>query len=93
MAEQSRAMYRSGFCGSGQHGMCPLMAVNGSRAASRYAVCACDCHREDPGARDAVVAVTGAWPVPHPDPNASMDDLARYLEAVNLIAVPVTDEE
>lgn len=74
---------KSGWCGSGTHDRCGLVAVNGQRAKDRYALCSCDCHYPlgDTGL-GVIASVMGHWGVEGPS-DGTFDVVSSHVRQVN----------
>lgn len=92
MSHKNPSVFRSGHCASGGHAACHAVLVNGARAASRYALCRCECHDGSEEVLACVLEITSGWDVPKPL-NASADEMLRYLDVVNALARPSADAE
>jgi hypothetical protein len=69
------------------HERCLFLVVNGSKARTRYVICSCDCHYENPETVGFLVEQLGNWGVDAPNEN-TFATLSRYVDTINAIAAP-----
>lgn len=77
--------YKSGFCGTLEHSGCAPFYENGARAATRYGVCACSCHKDDQKLIALALSATAHWGVADDSNIATTDELHRHLDTVNAV--------